>query len=51
LKRLKTQVALTQLKLAQKSRKRAGRMPWSSKRSHAQGDWVPAGAAVVTILP
>jgi len=48
--RLKTQIAQTQLKLAQKS----ANAPADAvivETLYAQGDWVPAGAPVVTILP
>ena len=50
IERLKTQVAQTQLKLAQKS----ANAPADAvvvETLYAQGDWVPAGAPVVTILP
>jgi len=50
IERLKTQVAQTQLKLAQKS----ANAPADAvvvETLYAQGDWVPAGAPVVSILP
>jgi multidrug resistance efflux pump len=50
IERLKTQVAQTQLKLAQKS----ANAPADAvvvETLYAQGDWVPAGAPVVAILP
>jgi multidrug resistance efflux pump len=50
IERLKTQVAQTQLKLAQKS----AYAPADAvvvETLYAQGDWVPAGAPVVAILP
>jgi len=50
IERLKTQVAQTQLKLAQKS----ANAPADAvvvETLYAQGDWVPAGVPVVTILP
>lgn len=50
IERLKTQVAQTQLKLAQKSAE-APADAVIVETLYAQGDWVPAGAPVVTILP
>lgn len=50
IERLKTQVAQTQLKLAQKS----ANAPADAvvvETLYAQGDWVPAGSPVVAILP
>jgi multidrug resistance efflux pump len=50
IERLKTRVAQTQLKLAQKS----ANAPADAvvvETLYAQGDWVPAGAPVVAILP
>jgi multidrug resistance efflux pump len=50
IERLKTQVAQTQLKLAQKS----ANAPSDAvvvETLYAQGDWVPAGSPVVAILP
>ena len=50
IERLRTQVAQTQLKLAQKSAD-APADAVVVETLYAQGDWVPAGAPVVTILP
>ncbi len=50
IERLRAQIAQTQLKLAQKS----ANAPADAvivETLYAQGDWVPAGAPVVTILP
>ena len=50
IERLRIQVAQTQLKLAQKSAD-APADAVVLETLYAQGDWVPAGAPVVTILP
>ena len=50
IERLKSQVAQTQLKLAQKSAS-APADAVVVETLYAQGDWVPAGAPVVAILP